>query len=227
MARFDDNLPDLHFAPTIAWAERMARGFAETAAYVRANHVRVVNMSWGDTVSEFEEWFAKTDSISDPQTRKKEAQALFALWRSAIEYVIASNPGTLFVTAAGNGDNDASFAADVPSSLRYPNMITVGAVNQAGDATSFTSYGPTVAVYADGYHVPSKVPGGYTVKFSGTSMASPFVANLAAKLFALDPSLTPIQARTLIIKGATPSDDGKRQLIDPKRTIALLAGMKR
>ncbi|HEV8021786.1 MAG TPA: S8 family serine peptidase [Candidatus Lustribacter sp.] len=222
VARFDDNIDNLSFAPTVRWTERMAANFARTAAYFHANHVRVVNMSWSDDVNEFEHWFAKTDSTSDPQTRKKEAQALFALWRSAIENVIASNPATLFVCAAGNGDNDASFNVQVPASLSYPNLITVGAVNQAGDATNFTSYGPTVVVFADGFRVPSKVPGGYTVKYSGTSMASPSVANLAAKLFALDPSLTPVQARALIVNGSTPSPDGKRKLIDPKRSVALL-----
>ena len=222
VARFDDNLPNLSFAPSDAWLKRMAAGFAATAAYFRANHVRVVNMSWSDNVSEFEEWLAKTDPVSDPKTREARAQALYADWRQAIERVIAGTPGTLFVGAAGNGDNDATFAGEVPASLSFPNMITVGATDQAGDATTFTSYGPTVAVYADGFHVPSKIPGGYTVKFSGTSMASPAVTNLAAKLFALDPALTPVQARALIVSGATLSSDGKRKLIDPQRSVALL-----
>ncbi len=227
VARFDDNISSLTFEPTTQWAERMAANFAKTGAYFRDHHVRVVNMSWGDQVSEFEAWLAKTDKNGDPTARKAKAQELFAIWRDAIAKVIASTPGTLFVAAAGNGDNDASFAADVPASLSYPNLIVVGAVNQAGDPASFTSYGPTVAVFADGYQVPSKIPGGYVVKFSGTSMASPNVANLAAKMFALDPKLTPVQARALIIKGATPSADGKRQLIDPKRTIALLPAASR
>ena len=222
VARFDDDLPDLAFEPTTAWAQRMSANFAQTAAYFRANHVRVVNMSWSDNVAEFEEWLTKTDKNSDPQTRKAKAQELYAIWRSAVEDVIKTTPDTLFVAAAGNGDDDASFAARVPASLAYPNMITVGAVNQAGDATSFTSYGPTVAVYADGYHVPSKIPGGYVVKFSGTSMAAPNVANLAAKLFALDPSLTPAQVRALIVKGATPNADGKLPLVNPQRSVELL-----
>lgn len=72
-----------------------------------------------------------------------------------------------------------------------PNLLVVGAVDQAGDETSFTSYGKTVAVDADGYHVPSYVPGGETVQLSGTSMASPNTANLASKLLALDSKLTP------------------------------------
>jgi subtilisin family serine protease len=71
-------------------------------------------------------------------------------------------------------------------------------VNQAGDETSFTSYGDTVVVDADGYNVESYVPGGSKLQLSGTSMASPNVVNLAAKLFALQPSLTPAQVIDLI-----------------------------
>lgn len=222
VARFDDNLRNLTFAPTVDWVKRMAAHFDRVADYFRANHVRVVNMSWSDDVNEFEGWLAKTTSTPDAQTRKQQAQELFALWRAAVEHVIVSNPGTLFVGAAGNGDDNASFNVQVPASLSYPNMLTVGAVNQAGDATGFTSYGPTVAVFADGFRVSSKVPGGYTAKYSGTSMASPNVTNLAAKLFALDPSLTPVQVRALIVDGATPGPDGKLKLINPKRSIALL-----
>jgi len=53
-------------------------------------------------------------------------------------------------------------------------------------------------------------------------MASPNVVNLAAKLFALDPSLTPAQVIDLIRKGASPSEDGRRHLIDEKHSVALL-----
>ncbi len=222
VARFDDNLANLAFVPTVEWANRMADNFARFAAFFRDNHVRVVNMSWGDQVSEFEQWLAKTDPTSDAKAREAKAKGLYAIWRGAVANMIASAPGTLFVAAAGNGDNDATFAQDVPASLSYPNLIAVGAVNQAGDATSFTSYGPTVAVYADGFHVPSKVPQGYTVKFSGTSMAAPNVTNLAGKLFALDPALAPARARALIIEGARPVAGGKLKLIDPRRTVRLL-----
>jgi len=222
VARFDDNLPNLAFAPTVEWANRMAANFALIGAFFRDNDVRVVNMSWGDQVSEFEQWLAKTDPAGDAKQREAKAKALYVIWRTAVANMIARTPGTLFVAAAGNGDNDAAFAQDVPASLVYPNLITVGAVNQAGDPTGFTSYGQTVAVYADGYHVPSKIPQGYTVKFSGTSMASPNVTNLAAKLFAIDPSLTPIQVRALIVEGARPVPGGKLKLIDPKRSVTLL-----
>ena len=116
----------------------------------------------------------------------------------------------------------------MPPSLHLPNLIAVGAVNQAGDETSFTSHGDTVLVHANGYWVDSFVPGGARLKLSGTSMAAPNVVNLAAKLFALDPSLSPAQVIALIQKGATPTADGRRHLIDENRSIALLkAGASR
>ena len=88
-----------------------------SARFFSENNVRVVNMSWGDQVSEFEQWLAKTASISDPQERKAKAQELYSIWRAAVAKMIEEAPGTLFVAAAGNGDNDASFAQDVPASF--------------------------------------------------------------------------------------------------------------
>ncbi len=84
-----------------------------------------------------------------------------------------------------------------------PNLLVAGATDQAGDEASFSSYGKTVLVDADGYHVDSTVPGGHHVELSGTSMSAPMVTNLAAKLIALDPSLTPQQTIALIRAGAT------------------------
>ena len=222
VARFDDQLPDLPFQPTPEWAHRMADAFMKMSDYFRTRNVRVVNMSWGDDPREIETWLAKTGGPTDPGERMKRADEIYNIWHDAVENAIKGAPNTLFVCAAGNSDSDASFLRDVPAGLRLPNLIAVGAVNQAGDETSFTSYGPTVVVDADGYEVDSYIPGGARVKLSGTSMASPNVANLAAKLFALDPSLTPAQAIDLIKRGATTSEDGRRHLIDEKKSVELL-----
>ena len=226
VARFNDQLPDFPFPPTPEWAHKLGADFLEMSNYFRTRNVRVVNMSWGDDPQEFESWLSKTGGASDPAELKKKAAELYQLWHDAVETAIKNAPGTLFVCAAGNSDSDASFLQDVPAGLRLPNLLAVGAVNQAGDETSFTSYGPTVAVDADGYEVESYVPGGAKLKLSGTSMASPNVTNLAAKLFALDPSLTPQKVIELIKQGATPSEDGRRHLIDPKRSIELLKNGK-
>ncbi len=226
VARFNDQLPDLPFAPTPEWARHLGADFQQMSDYFRTRNVRVVNMSWGDEPQEFETWISKTGGGADPAERKKRAAELYAIWRAAIESAIKNAPNTLFVTAAGNSDSDSGFIDDVPASLHLPNLIAVGAVNQAGDETSFTSYGSTVVVDADGYDVESYVPGGSKLRLSGTSMASPNVVNLAAKLFALNPSLTPAQVIELIRQGATASEDGRRHLIDEKRSVALLQAKK-
>ena len=222
VARFDDQLPDFRFQPTEAWVKKMGADFQQMGDYFRTRHVRVVNMSWGDDVAEFETWLSKTGGGADPAARKAKAAALFALWKEAIEKAIKSAPDTLFVTAAGNSDSDAGFLEDVPASLHLPNLIAVGAVNKAGDETSFTSHGDTVLVHSDGYLVDSVVPGGARLPLSGTSMASPNVVNLAAKLIALDPALTPAQTIALIRQGATDTPDGRRHLLDEQRSVALL-----
>jgi subtilisin family serine protease len=226
VARFNDQLPDLPFAPTPEWARHLGAAFQQMSDYFRTRNVRVVNMSWGDEPQEFETWISKTGGGADPSARKQRAAELYAIWRAAIETAIKNAPNTLFVTAAGNSDSDSGFIEDVPASLHLPNLIAVGAVNQAGEETSFTSYGSTVVVDADGYNVESYVPGGARVRLSGTSMASPNVVNLAAKLFALDPSLTPAQVVDLIKQGASASEDGRRHLIDEKRSVALLQTKK-
>ena len=202
--RFDDNITNLPFAPTTEWANRMAANFAAVGAFLRAKHVRVVNMSWGDQVSEFEQWLAKTASISDAQERKAKAQELYSIWRDAIAKMIADTPGTLFVAAAGNGDNDAKFRARRPglAELSEPDHRRRGQPGRRRDELH--------ELRPDGRRLCRRLSRteqdsqGYTVEFSGTSMAAPNVTNLAAKLFAVDPSLTPAQVRDLIVRGATP-----------------------
>jgi len=110
--------------------------------------------------------------------------------------------------------------------FNLPNLITVGAVDQAGEETGFTSFGESVDVYANGFEVDSYLPGGTRIAMSGTSMASPNVVNLAAKLLALDYSLTTSELIELIIDGADKSEDGRILLINPQRSVELLqAGM--
>ena len=222
VVQFYDSLAEFPFPPTVEWANKFKASFEQLGVYFRTNNVRVVNMSWADDVSEFEEWLTKTSAEKDPAARKQSAQKIFKIWREAIEGAIRSAPNTLFVCAAGNSNSNTGFTEDVPASLRLPNVIAVGAVDQAGEETMFTSYGDTVVVDADGFQVESYVPGGTKMKWSGTSMASPNVVNLAAKLIALDPSLTPEQTIDLIKRGADRSPDGRLNLINPKATVALL-----
>jgi subtilisin family serine protease len=185
--------------------------------------VRVINMSWGGSVRDIE-GALEANGIGDAEARKKSAREIFEIGREALFAAFKSAPEILFVAAAGNSDNNVKFDEFIPSSFQLPHMITVGAVDQAGEETSFSSFGPMVNVHANGFEVDSYIPGGQRLKFSGTSMAAPQVANLAGKLFALDPTLTPEKAKALILAGAELK--GRVNLINPAKTLALLKAPK-
>ena len=212
--------------PTEELARRDAANYQTYVNYYRSRHVRVVNMSWGGTPAGLAQALEKNNIGKDAAERKTMAERLFAIDRMGLYNAIKSAPDILFVCAAGNSDSDSGFNETMPASFNFPNLLVAGAVDQAGDATSFTSYGKTVLVDADGFHVLSTVPGGMHIRISGTSMAAPNVTNLAAKLIALDPKLTPVQTIALIRAGATATSDGKRHNIDPKRSVELLRRMK-
>lgn len=206
--------------------EELSKRWAEAAhAYVdwfKRNNVRVVNMSWGGSPSDAEPALEKHGIGKDAEERREIARRLFMIERDGLFEAMESAPGILFITAAGNSDSSNSFDEDIPSSFVLPNLLTVGAVDQAGDETGFTSYGDNVKAHANGYQVPSYVPGGRKIRFSGTSMAAPNVANLAAKLLALDPALTPEEVIGIIVETATPTEDGRRNNIHPKAAVAKL-----
>jgi subtilisin family serine protease len=179
-------------------------------------------MSWGGTPQDYEAALEKNGVGKTADERRALAKHYFEIDSGGLLAALKSAPDILFICAAGNADADSGFDQDAPASFKLPNLLAVGAVDQAGDETSFTSYGATVLVDANGYQVPSNVPGGGTLELSGTSMASPNTVNLAAKLLALDPKLTPPEVIKLIVDGATPSADGRRHNIDPQRSVALL-----
>jgi subtilisin family serine protease len=191
--------------------------------YLKANGARVVNMSWGGSVSGVEAALEMNNVGDTPEERKALARKIYDIGRDALYDAFASAPEIFFVTSAGNSDSDNEFEEFSPSSFDLPNMITVGAVDQAGDETSFTSFGK-VDVYSNGFMVESYVPGGDRLPFSGTSMSSPNVVNLAAKLLAVDPELTPAELRELIVGGCDEHQTGDRtvRLINPKKSMEML-----
>jgi subtilisin family serine protease len=179
-------------------------------------------MSWGWTLKEVE-GVLESDGVTDPEERAARTREIFGILKKGLYDALASAPEILFITAAGNDDNDVEFDEVIPSNFQLPNLITVAAVDQAGDPTSFTSTGRNVVIYANGYEVESFVPGGGRMKASGTSMASPNALNLAAKLFALDPALTPALVTELMKKGATPrGGDPSFLLVHPQKSVELL-----
>ena len=217
---YDNNNP--HLPPNDQDQRNLVAMYATDVAWFKSHGIRVVNMSWWDRPSNYEKDLADNGIGKDDAERKQLARRYFTTERDALYQALQGAPEILFVTIAGNNDANNAFEECIPSSFVLPNLIVTGAVDQAGDETTFTSYGANVLVDADGLSVPSVVPGGATVKESGTSMAAPQVVNLAAKLLAVDPHLTPTQLIALIRDGSTTSEDGRRHLINPSRSLQLL-----
>jgi subtilisin family serine protease len=206
--------------PSRAQSAADAKALSAQIAFLKQNKARVVNMSWGGSVKAIESELEKCETKQTPEQRKAVARELFQVMRDTLKRGFASAPDVLWITAAGNSNQDASFAEDAPADLVLPNLLTVGAVDRAGDEADFTSYGPTVKVHANGYQVESYLPGGQRVALSGTSMAAPQVANLAGKMLAVNPKLTPPQVIQIIVSTADKSADGRRTLLNPVNAMA-------
>ena len=210
--------------PSRAQALVDAAAARKTVAFLKAQKVRVVNMSWGGDVASIESALEQCNTGKTPEDRKARARELFDIQKKALTEAFRSAPEILFVAAAGNSNNDPSFVEDVPAAIVLPNVLTVGAVDQAGDEASFTSYGQVVKVHANGYQVDSALPGGKRVALSGTSMASPQVANLAGKMLAVNPRLTPPRLVKIIVDTADSTADGRRHLVNPRKALAAARG---
>jgi subtilisin family serine protease len=205
--------------PSREQADKDAKAMIASVDFMKQNQARVVNMSWGGSVNGIEEDLETCGIGKTPEERKKMAREYFDIMRVALEKAFAGAPEILFITAAGNSNQDASFAEFAPADIVLPNLLTVGAVDKAGEEASFTSYGKTVKVHANGYQVESYLPGGDRVALSGTSMASPQVANLAGKMLAVNPKLKPTEVIAIIVSTADKTSDGRRVLMNPKRAI--------
>ena len=199
-----------------------AGNYQATVDYFKRHGVRVANMSWLLTPASIERTLEANNLGGTPEQRQTEALAIYRIMADALTAALASAPEILFVPAAGNTDDDVDFIQAIPAGIELPNVLTVGAVDRAGDEVAFTSYGRLVRAHANGYEIESLVPGGEALHWSGTSLAAPQVTNLAAKLFAVEPSLSAADVRQLVLDGAQRSDDGRRNLIHPRRSLDLL-----
>lgn len=221
---------DYHNPPkplTVETAKRIAHSFERTIRHFRRYGVRVVNMSWEWSLKEIESGLEANGVGESAEARGELASQILDIMSVALREAMAGARNILFVSAAGNSDTDVEFDQTIPSSFVLPNLIVVGAVDQAGDPTSFTSQGENVRLYANGFEVESFVPGGGRMAASGTSMSAPAVVNLAAKIIAVEPYMTPQAVIDLIMAGATPRDDDPDfLLLDPKDTMTLLETMR-
>ncbi|MEO2034374.1 MAG: S8 family serine peptidase, partial [Planctomycetaceae bacterium] len=132
--------------------------------------------------------------------------------------------GILFVAAAGNGDafgqgSDNGDVAYFPANLELPNVISVAALNDRGELAGFSNFGSLVVdIAAPGVDIISTEAAGDFISRSGTSMAAPHVAGVAALVFDQFPEATAAEVRDAILVGATelPVLDG---LINDSRSL--------
>ena len=137
-------------------------------------NVRVINASWGST-----------------------------MYSKALEDTIraAGEEGILFVAAAGNATTDNDKRPHYPSNYNLPNVISVAATDKNDQLTSFSNYGlKTVHIAAPGKDILSTwLNEGYR-EASGTSMAAPQVAGVAALILASEPKLSVEKLRQRLLK---------------------------
>jgi len=137
-------------------------------------NVRVISASWGST--------AKSRALEDVIRR-------------------AYEEGILFVAAAGNSSSDNDVTPHYPSSYNLGNVVSVAALNRRDELASFSNYGAKgVHIAAPGEEILSTwLKNGYEEK-KGTSMATPFVAGVAALVLAQNPKMSVDDLRARLLK---------------------------
>ena len=109
----------------------------------------------------------------------------------------AYSRGVLLVAAAGNNGANLTVA---PANCAH--VLGVAATNSSDTRADFSNYGDHVSVAAPGTSIYSTLRGGGYGYMDGTSMATPFVAGLAALVYARFPTYTPNQAASAILDNA-------------------------
>ncbi|WP_417446090.1 S8 family peptidase [Kangiella sp.] len=162
--------------------------------------VRVLNCSGSGTLSGVIDGI---DWVANNHTKPAVANmSLGGGASSSIDTAVANlvSAGVTVVVAAGN---DNSSACNY-SPAREPSAITVGSTTSSDSRSSFSNYGSCLDIYAPGSSITSAWSNGGTNTISGTSMASPHVAGVAALYLADNPTATPSQVDTAITDAATP-----------------------
>ncbi|GGJ64093.1 S8 family serine peptidase [Deinococcus aquiradiocola] len=126
--------------------------------------------------------------------------------RAAIDAVTAR--GVLVVAGAANDGRDA--AGYTPAAC--PNVLTVTAVDRAGQRPAYANWGARVALAAPGGSDTDPLPlwsAGAPLLRDGTSFAAPQVAGVASLMMGVNPALKPADVTRLLKASAAPFPAGR------------------
>ena len=144
----------------------------------------------------------------------------FRAYQQAVKY--ANKKGAIVVVAAGNENIDAR--RRLPAAVQ--GVITVSALDADLNKASFSNEvsGLKMGIAAPGHQVYSTIPGNRYEYFSGTSMATPYVAGLLGMLKAIQPNLTTAQAYQILQSTGKPTGQTTQTgpLIQPAAAVNAL-----
>jgi subtilisin family serine protease len=122
-----------------------------------------------------------------------------------MERAIREAPDTLFVVAAGNAARNNDVTPTYPCNFDLPNLICVGASTREDERATFSNYGArSVDLAAPGVGVVSTSLDQAYLSLSGTSMAAPHVAGVAALVWARAPWATVADVRAALLSSVDP-----------------------
>lgn len=144
----------------------------------------------------------------------------FRAYRQAVEY--ANKKGAIVVVAAGNESIDAS--RRLPAAVE--GVITVSALDANLNKASFSNEVSRLkmGIAAPGEQIYSTLPNDQYEYYSGTSMATPYVAGLLGLMKAIQPQLTTQEAYKILKKTGRPTGQTQQTgpLIQPAAAIGAL-----
>ena len=122
---------------------------------------------------------------------------------TALDNAVANavSRGVVFAVAAGNSNVDACTA----SPARAPSALTVGATTTSDARASYSNFGVCVDIFAPGSGITSSwsTSNSATATISGTSMASPHVAGVAALYLSLNPGASVAAVSSALVSNGT------------------------
>lgn len=204
--------------------ERISKKFSKIVEYVASKKIEVINASYGITyksiMTKFRDRYKEmTGKEIDETQLKLLVDDYFKRLYERGEKTMLKHPNILFVFSAGNSGHDNDITHHYPSKIKVPNSITVAAMN--GDyLATFSNYGrKNVDIGAPGVGILSILPKVYQdgaemfSPASGTSMAAPYVANIAAQIINTNKKLKTYEVKRIILETGEEKENLKQRLI--------------